>query len=162
MNGSQITAYIGIGSNIGERERNLNCAIEMLNLAYEVEVTAVSSFINTTPIGYKEQPDFLNAAVEMITTLSAQKLLLVCQEIEKNLKRERIIRWGPRTIDLDILLYGDLILNEDNFTIPHPRMHEREFVLKPLTEIAPQAFHPVLEQVVSDIYHSLQSNGVDY
>ena len=162
MNGSQITAYIGIGSNIGERERNLNCAIEMLNLAYEVEVTAVSSFINTTPIGYKEQPDFLNAAVEMITTLSAQKLLFVCQEIEKNLKRERIIRWGPRTIDLDILLYGDLILNEDNFTIPHPRMHEREFVLKPLTEIAPQAFHPVLEQVVSDIYHSLQSNGVDY
>jgi 2-amino-4-hydroxy-6-hydroxymethyldihydropteridine diphosphokinase len=155
MNG-KITAYIGIGSNIGEREENLNHAIEMLNLAKNVEVTAVSTYINTAPVGYTQQPDFLNVAVEVNTNLSAQKLLEVCQNIEKVLKRERSIRWGPRTIDLDILLYGDLILNEENLTIPHPRMHEREFVLKPLNEIAPQAFHSILEQVVSDIYKDLK------
>jgi len=152
MNGSQITAYIGIGSNIGEREKNLNHAIEMLNLTNEVDVTTVSSYINTAPVGYTEQSDFLNAVVEVKTTLSAHELLEACKHIEKELKRVRIIRWGPRTIDLDILLYGDLILTEENLTIPHPRMHQREFVLKPLNEIAPQAFHPVLEQEVSDIY----------
>jgi len=156
MNGSQITAYIGIGSNIGEREKNLDCAIEMLKFNNEVEVTAVSSYINTTPVGYTEQPDFLNTAVEVRTTLSAQKLLEVCQHIEKDLKRERIIRWGPRTIDLDILLYEDLILNENDLTIPHPRMHEREFVLKPLNEIAPLAFHPALKKTVSEIYKAFK------
>jgi 2-amino-4-hydroxy-6-hydroxymethyldihydropteridine diphosphokinase/dihydroneopterin aldolase/2-amino-4-hydroxy-6-hydroxymethyldihydropteridine diphosphokinase len=152
MNGSKITAYIGIGTNIGNREANLDVAIKMLNIENEIEVAAVSSYINTAPVGYTQQPDFLNAAVEIKTTLSAHKLLEVCQQIELALKRERIIRWGPRTIDLDILLFDDLILNEENLTIPHPRMHEREFVLKPLNEIAPQAFHPVLGQVVSEIY----------
>jgi len=152
MNG-KITAYIGIGSNIGDREGNLDFAIEMLKLSKDVEVTAVSSYINTAPVGYTQQPDFLNAVVELSTTLSAHKLLEVCQKVEKDLKRDRIIRWGPRTIDLDILLYGDLILNEENLTIPHPRMLEREFVLKPLNEIAPQAFHPILEQVISNIYN---------
>ncbi|MHB8061868.1 MAG: 2-amino-4-hydroxy-6-hydroxymethyldihydropteridine diphosphokinase [Ruminiclostridium sp.] len=156
MNGSKITAYIGIGSNIGKREENLDRALEMLNLAKEVEVTAISSYINTAPVGYTAQPDFLNAAVEVSTTLTPQKLLEVCQHIEKVLKRERSIRWGPRTIDLDILLYGDLIINEENLIIPHPRMIAREFVLKPLNEIAPQAFHPILKQVVSDIYKDLK------
>ena len=152
MNGSGIIAYIGIGSNIGERSNNLDCAIEMLNLTNGIEVTAVSSYINTAPVGYTEQPDFLNAAVEVKTTLSAQELLGVCNHIERALKRERIIRWGPRTIDLDILLYGDLILCDNKLTIPHPRMINREFVIKPLYEIAPQAIHPVLKQSISDIY----------
>lgn len=156
MNGSRITAYIGIGSNIGDREKNLDRAIEMLRLAKHIEVTAVSSYINTAPVGYTDQPDFLNTAVEVNTTLSAQELLVLCQYIEEELKRERIIRWGPRTIDLDILLYGDLVINEKNLTIPHPRMIDREFVIKPLNEIAPQAFHPILEQVVSEIYLALQ------
>jgi len=159
MSASQITAYIGIGSNIEDRKKNLDRAIELLNLANDVEVTTVSSYINTAPVGYTDQPDFLNAAVEVKTTLAAKDLLEICKNIEKELKRERIIRWGPRTIDLDILLYGDLIQNEENLTIPHPRMHEREFVIKPLNEIAPQAFHPVLKQAISDIYQVLQSRG---
>ncbi|HEY5585258.1 MAG TPA: 2-amino-4-hydroxy-6-hydroxymethyldihydropteridine diphosphokinase [Ruminiclostridium sp.] len=159
MSASQITAYIGIGSNIEDRKKNLDRAIELLNLANDVEVTTVSSYINTAPVGYTDQPDFLNAAVEVKTTLAAKDLLEICKNIEKELKRERIIRWGPRTIDLDILLYGDLIQNEENLTIPHPRMHEREFVIKPLNEIAPQAVHPVLEQSISDIYQVLQRRG---
>jgi len=159
MSASQITAYIGIGSNIEDRKKNLDRAIELLNLANDVEVTTVSSYINTAPVGYTDQPDFLNAAVEVKTTLAAKDLLEICKNIEKELKRERIIRWGPRTIDLDILLYGDLIQNEENLTIPHPRMHEREFVIKPLNEIAPQAFHPVLKQAISDIYQVLQRRG---
>ncbi len=157
MNGSQITAYIGVGSNMGDREKNLNRAVEMLDMADGVEVTAVSSYINTAPVGYTEQADFLNAAVEVRTTLSARELLEVCRGIESELKRERVIRWGPRTIDLDILLYGELVLNEENLVLPHPRMHEREFVLGPLSEIAPQAFHPILQQRVDEIYQALQS-----
>lgn len=151
MNGSQSKAYIGIGSNIGDRENNLNSAIEMLKQKDGVEVTAVSSYINTVPVGYTDQPDFLNAVVEVTTTLFPQKLLEVCASIEKDLKRERIIHWGPRTIDLDILLYDDLVLNDSNLIIPHPRMHEREFVLKPLKEIAPKAFHPVLKKTIDDL-----------
>ena len=157
MNAIQITAYIGIGSNIEDRDKNLNRAIEMLRMVKDVEVTAVSTYINTTPVGYTDQPDFLNAAVEVKTTLSAKELLEICKYIEKELKRERIIRWGPRTIDLDILLYGDLSQDEEALTIPHPRMHEREFVLKPLNEIAPQAFHPVLKQTISEIYIDFMS-----
>ena len=151
MNGKIATAYIALGSNIGDREKNLNSAIEMLKQKDGVEVTAVSSYINTAPVGYTDQPDFLNAVVEATTTLSPQELLLVCSDIEKDLKRERIIHWGPRTIDLDVLLYDDLVLNDPNLIIPHPRMHEREFVLKPLKEIAPKAFHPVLGKTIEDI-----------
>lgn len=153
MNGNLSKAYIGIGSNIGDREKNLNSAIEMLKQENGVEVTAISSYINTAPVGYTEQPDFLNAVVEISTTLCPQKLLEVCSNIEKKLKRERIIHWGPRTIDLDILLFDNLVLNDDNLIIPHPRMHEREFVLKPLKEIAPMAFHPVLKKTIEEIYN---------
>ncbi|WP_110462520.1 2-amino-4-hydroxy-6-hydroxymethyldihydropteridine diphosphokinase [Ruminiclostridium sufflavum] len=152
MKHKRYTAYIGIGSNMGDRESNLRNAIALLNYEDKAMVTAVSSFINTAPVGYAEQPDFLNAVVEIATALSPQKLLWLCSEIENKLKRKRTIRWGPRTIDLDILLYNDLILNEDNLIIPHPRMSEREFVLKPLKEIAPGAFHPVLKKTIEEIY----------
>lgn len=151
MTGKFAIAYIALGSNIGNREENLNIAIEMLKQNEGVEVTLVSSFINTEPVGFTEQPDFLNAVVEVKTSLCPYKLLEICFDIEKNLKRERIIHWGPRTIDLDILLYEDLVLNDADLTIPHPRMHEREFVLKPLKEIAPKALHPVLKKTIEDI-----------
>ncbi|QNU68633.1 2-amino-4-hydroxy-6-hydroxymethyldihydropteridine diphosphokinase [Ruminiclostridium herbifermentans] len=151
MTGKIATAYIALGSNIGNREDNLNKAIEMLKQNDEVEVNKISSYLNTAPVGYTDQPDFLNAVVEVKTTLSPHKLLMVCSDIEKKLKRERIIHWGPRTIDLDILLYEDLVLNHEDLVIPHPRMHEREFVLKPLKEIAPKAFHPVLKKTIEDI-----------
>lgn len=156
MNCNSVTAYIGLGSNIGDRKENLDNAIELLDKEREIEVIAISSYINTSPVGYYDQPDFLNAAVGIKTTLSASALLGVCNNIEKYLKRERIIHWGPRTIDLDILLFSDSIINDDILIIPHPRMHEREFVLKPLNEIAPQAFHPVLEKPVSDLYRELK------
>lgn len=157
MNGDKniITAYIGLGSNIGDRKKNIDSAIEMLNSADDITVSAVSTYINTPPVGYTDQPDFLNAVVELKTTLSPQKLLAVCQDTERELKRVRVVKWGPRTIDLDILLYGEAVLDDENLIIPHPRMHEREFVMKPLKEIAPQAFHPVLEQTAGDIYKGL-------
>jgi len=155
MNDMKVTAYIALGSNLGDREAVLNRAAELLGKTEGIEVTAISSYYNTAPVGYTEQPDFLNAAAEIKTVLTPKELLQICMGIEKELKRERIIRWGPRTIDLDILLYGDRIINEENLIVPHPRMHERSFVLEPLKEIAPYAMHPVNGQTVSEMYRIL-------
>ena len=155
MSGKAVAAYLGLGSNLGNREENLNHAVDMLRNTAGIRVTRVSSYLNTAPVGYTEQPDFLNAAVEVETTLTPHELLEQCHRIEKQLKRERIIHWGPRTIDLDILLFGDLILEDASLTIPHPRMAEREFVLKPLDEIAPDAVHPVSRRSIRALYHDL-------
>ncbi len=152
MCNSEVTAYIGLGSNIGDREYQLNRALELLKSAEKVEVTTVSSFYITAPVGYEQQPDFLNAVVEIMTTLSADDLLELCSKIEKELKRERIIRWGPRTIDLDILLFGNSVINEKDLVIPHPRMHERKFVMEPLNEIAPFVMHPVFNKSISELF----------
>jgi len=157
LNEVKVTAYIGLGSNMGDREEGLNHAVELLGKTEGIEVTAVSSYYNTAPVGYIEQPDFLNAAAEIKTALPPNGLLQVCMSIEKELKRERVMRWGPRTIDLDILLYGDRIISGEHLTVPHPRMHERNFVLKPLNEIAPYAIHPVNGQTVSEMYRVLSS-----
>ncbi len=151
MCNSAVTAYIGLGSNIGDREYQLNRAVELLKITEKTQVTLVSSYYNTAPVGYEQQPDFLNAVVEIRTSLSARELLRVCSGIEKELKRERIIHWGPRTIDLDILLYGCNIINDTDLVIPHPRMHERRFVLEPLNEIAPLVLHPVFNKTINDI-----------
>lgn len=155
MRGNEVTAYLGLGSNLGNREENINLAADMLRNAPGIRVTRVSSHLNTAPVGYTEQPDFLNAAMEIETSLTAHELLEQCHRIEKQLKRERIIHWGPRTIDLDILLFGDLILKDASLTIPHPRMAEREFVLKPLSEIAPDAVHPVYHKSIRALYCAL-------
>lgn len=152
MCNTEVIAYIGLGSNIGDREYQLNRALELLKSAEKVEVTTVSSFYNTAPVGYEQQPDFLNAVVEIMTTLSADDLLELCSKIEKELKRERIIRWGPRTIDLDILLFGNSVINEKDLVIPHPRMHERKFVMEPLNEIAPFVMHPVFNKSISELF----------
>jgi 2-amino-4-hydroxy-6-hydroxymethyldihydropteridine diphosphokinase len=152
-----ITAYIGIGSNIGDRESNLKFAVEMLQEQDGVEVTVVSSYLNTAPVGYIDQPDFLNAVVEIRTSLTPISLLEVCQVIEQELKRVRTIRWGPRTIDLDILLYGDMVINEENLIIPHPRMHEREFVLYPLNEIAPNTVHPIIKKSIAELLNLVKN-----
>lgn len=155
MKDKLITAYIGMGSNIGDRESNLDTALEMLRMQEGIEVTAVSSYLNTAPVGYTEQPDFLNAVAELRTSLTPAQLLEVCRRVEQELKRVRIIRWGPRTIDLDILLYGNMVINEEDLIIPHPRMQEREFVLYPLNEIAPQAIHPVMKKTVNELLREL-------
>jgi 2-amino-4-hydroxy-6-hydroxymethyldihydropteridine diphosphokinase len=149
-------AYLGIGSNIGDKQANLEGVVKLLRDTPGITVKTVSPFYITAPVGYADQPDFLNGAVALETTLSPDQLLKRCQELEQELKRVRTIRWGPRTIDVDILLYEDLVLDDPNLTVPHPRMLEREFVLKPLNDIAPEALHPIEKISVSKLYQRLR------
>ena len=144
-------AYIGIGSNIGDKEKNIEEAVENINKIKCTSVIKQSKNYNTKPVGYTDQDDFVNAAIEIKTLLSPKELLDRLMEIEKELKRERIIKWGPRTIDLDVILYDDLVTTDENIVIPHPRMHERLFVLKPLSDIAPFLLHPILKKRIVDI-----------
>lgn len=148
------TAYIGLGSNIGDRERYLNEALQSMNCR-QSRLVKVSRFYSTKPVGYTEQKDFLNCVAKLKTRLTPGELLRFLQNIERCLKRERTVKWGPRTIDLDILLYDDRIINEETLEVPHPRMHERLFVLVPLAEIAPDVIHPVLKQPVVKLKEEL-------
>ncbi|MEK4423602.1 2-amino-4-hydroxy-6-hydroxymethyldihydropteridine diphosphokinase [Solibacillus sp. FSL K6-1523] len=129
--------YLSIGTNIGEREKNLQQAVQALMEHSAVRVKHVSSIYETAAVGYTEQADFLNIAVAIETKLIAREMLDICQSIENELGRVREIRWGPRIIDLDILLYNQENIDTESLIIPHPRMHERAFVLVPLQEIAP-------------------------
>ena len=133
-------AYVGLGSNLGDREGTLRRALEALGR--QVDVTAVSSFRETDPVGLLEQPRFVNAAARVETELSPRDLLDVLLAVERELGRERRERWGPRTIDLDLLLYGDESLDEPGLTLPHPRLHERRFALEPLAELDPALVVP--------------------
>lgn len=127
--------YLSLGSNIGDKFAYLKKAIENLKQHEKIEITKYSSLYETAPVGYLNQDNFINQVIELSTSLLPYELLSVCQMIENKLERKRTIRFGPRTIDIDILLYDDLILNDENLTIPHPRMYERAFVLVPLFEI---------------------------
>ncbi len=138
-------AYISLGSNIGEREENLLAAINHLHTHTNIEVENISSIYETDPVGYEEQDQFLNMVIEVKTSLSQFELLEICQNIEKNLGRKRDIRWGPRTIDLDILLFNHENINSEQLTVPHPRMHERAFVIIPLLEIDSGIKLPTME-----------------
>ena len=128
-------AYLGIGTNIGDREENLKNALISLNLLPTTKVTAVSKVYETTPVGYINQADFLNIAVEIETELTAQNILGACLGIEAGLGRIREIKNGPRIIDIDLLLYEDEKYDTPSLVLPHPRMNEREFVLRPLLDI---------------------------
>lgn len=143
--GSQ-KAYISAGSNLGDRNSNLESALK--SLASGTVVRKVSSYFETEPVGYLNQPWFLNIAVEVETELTPLKLLNLCKTIEESEGRIRTFPNAPRTLDLDILLYGDLVVNDAGLTIPHPRMAERRFVLEPLAQIAPDAIHPVLRKSI--------------
>ncbi|OGC30620.1 2-amino-4-hydroxy-6-hydroxymethyldihydropteridine diphosphokinase [candidate division WOR-1 bacterium RIFOXYB2_FULL_48_7] len=156
-----LTAYLGLGSNVGDREEYIEQAVFLLEKNPNIEVAKRSSNYETEPEGGVEQPPFINAAIEIRTKLSPQKLLDVCQEIETALGREREMEWGPRTIDIDILLYGDQVVSEDRLQIPHPLLHERAFVLKPLREIAPHALHPILEKEISSLYDDRKAEAGD-
>jgi len=144
--------YLGLGSNVGDREEYIEQAVFLLEKNPNITVTKRSTNHETEAEGGGDQPPFLNAAIEVKTKLSPHKLMEVCQEIEAALGREREVEWGPRPIDIDILLYGDDIVSDDKLQIPHPLMHERIFVLKPLMEIAPHAIHPVLEKNIEALY----------
>jgi len=136
-------AYVGLGSNLGDRERMLWGAIHMLAFDPEVDVVAVSSFRETDPVGILDQPRFLNAAVAVETELDPQALLELLLSVERELGRTRDgPRFGPRTIDLDLLLYDGTEMNEPGLAVPHPRLHERGFVLEPLAEIDPDLLVP--------------------
>ncbi len=135
--------YIGLGGNIGDRRSYLERAVEALEADGEIEVTAVSSFRDTDPVGYREQPRFLNAAVAADTALAPRALLDRLLAIEDALGRERGgVRFGPRAIDLDLLLYGDETIDEPELVVPHPRLAERRFVLEPLAELDPDLALP--------------------
>jgi 2-amino-4-hydroxy-6-hydroxymethyldihydropteridine diphosphokinase len=141
--------YLSVGSNLGDRAGNLKAAIE--HLRGLGEVVSVSSFYETEPVEFTAQPWFLNCAVEMKTEKTPQQLLARILEIEQKLGRQRGQKNGPRTIDLDILLFGNSIVEDQGLTIPHPAMHERRFVLEPLTEIAPEARHPILRSTIREL-----------
>lgn len=154
-----VTAYLSIGSNVGDREEYVEQALFLLDKNPNVEMLKHSQSYETEPEGGGDQPSFINAAVAVKTKLDPYKLLELCQEIEATLGREREIEWGPRTIDLDILLYGDEIISDDKLSVPHPLMHERMFVLKPLREIAPQVMHPILEKSIAALYDSRKAES---
>ncbi len=138
-------ALIALGSNLGDRRRTLEEALRLLGRTQGVKVLQASGFHETRPVaGPPGQGDFLNAAAEIRTSLTPKQLLAVLNGIETRLGRDRAKeqRWGPRTCDLDILMIGELVLDESDLTVPHPRMHERRFVLEPLSEIAPDAVDP--------------------
>jgi 2-amino-4-hydroxy-6-hydroxymethyldihydropteridine diphosphokinase len=141
--------YLSLGSNLGDREGNLRAALDRLGSA--VTVDAVSSLWNTSPVGVADQPDFLNLAVAASTVIPPQDLLAVVKDIEGSVGRKPTYRWGPRIVDIDILLYDDLVVSEPDLTIPHPEMRNRYFVLAPLSEIAPNVLHPVLRLTVAEM-----------
>jgi len=142
--------YLGIGSNIGDRRANCRRSVELLR-DRGIRVTKVSSQFETEPWGLEDQPCFVNMAVEAETTLSPLDLLAVLKNIEREMGRGSGVRWGPRVIDLDILLYDDLIFYTEALTIPHPHLHERRFALEPLAEIAPDVLHPVSLKTLSSL-----------
>ncbi|MGG0644385.1 2-amino-4-hydroxy-6-hydroxymethyldihydropteridine diphosphokinase [Sporosarcina gallistercoris] len=137
------TAFISIGTNLGDREGFLKLAVTSLYATDGIESVEASSIYETAPVGVTDQPDFLNMVVRVETVLESHELLAECQRIEMELGRERTIRWGPRTVDLDILLYNSDRIESETLSIPHPRMRERAFVLIPLTELAPECLDPV-------------------
>lgn len=149
------TAYIALGSNMGDKKAYLDHAVAMLREDPDSQVIKVSDYLVTKPYGGVEQDDFLNGALELRTLLSPEELLDKLHDIEQSACRERLIHWGPRTLDLDILLYDDLVLDTPTLHIPHVEMHIRDFVLIPLCQIAPWKRHPLTGQTVEQMLKNL-------
>jgi dihydroneopterin aldolase/2-amino-4-hydroxy-6-hydroxymethyldihydropteridine diphosphokinase len=155
---SRSCVYIGIGSNLGDKKAYLDFAVKELDEHDKCRVVKTSDYIVTKPVGDVVQDDFLNGCIELETILSPRELLDFLHEIENKAGRERKIHWGPRTLDLDILFYDDIIMNEPDLIIPHPEAAKREFVLKPLSEIAPYLYHPVKKDYIINLLERIKNN----
>lgn len=150
------TVYLGLGSNLGDKEGYLDYAVDQLGKDDYIKVNKVSSYIVTKPYGNVEQDDFLNGCIEIETLYSPQELLEIINDIEQGAGRKRVIHWGPRTLDIDILLYDREIIMEENLKIPHAEMARRSFVLEPLCEIAPFAYHPGYNKTIIELFDILK------
>ncbi len=149
--------FLALGSNLGDKLNNLKEAESLLN-SNNVDVVKVSNVYITQPYGYIDQDTFLNECLLAYTQLSPNQLLALINRIETRLKRKRIIKWGPRTIDIDILFYGNSVINSDDLTIPHPEIQLRDFVLRPLMDLDPEFVHPVLNLSIKALYSSIRDN----
>lgn len=145
--------YLSLGSNVGDREAHLRDAQDRLNVVGRV--TAVSSLYETEPVEVTQQPWFLNCVMALETSLAPQQLMSAILKVEEAMGRRRVQKKGPRTIDIDILLFGETILDSEEVVIPHPAMHERRFVLEPLAEIAPEAHHPLSKKTILELRNAL-------
>ncbi|NOZ62276.1 MAG: 2-amino-4-hydroxy-6-hydroxymethyldihydropteridine diphosphokinase [Calditrichaeota bacterium] len=148
--------FLGLGTNLGDRERNLIHCLKELTVTDQVEICRISSVYETAPVGVTDQPDFLNMVVEIETSLLPWQLLHFVKKVEKKIGRKNGRRWGPRLIDVDILAYRDVVLEANELKIPHARLAERLFVLIPLQEIAPDFFHPQLNVSVAELIQQCQ------
>jgi len=147
--------YLSLGSNIGDRKKTIITAIEMLDTNLCSHNIYVSKLYLTAPYGLTQQRDFVNCSLKLDTTISARELLNRIQDIERKLGRERLVKWGERTIDIDILFFGDKIIQEPDLIIPHPEIQKRSFVLKPLSELCPDFVHPLLGKTIRKLWESI-------
>jgi 2-amino-4-hydroxy-6-hydroxymethyldihydropteridine diphosphokinase len=150
--------YLGLGSNVGDRLLNLNKAIELLSV--KIQILKKTKIYISKAVGYTDQPNFYNMVLYGKTDLSPEELFNFIKDVEKNAGRVYRFHWGPREIDIDILFYNDLVYKSDKLNIPHPRLHERDFVLLPLIELNPKLFHPVLNKRVSDLKDFMENSVI--
>ena len=149
--------FLGLGSNIGELEKNLEKSIRYISEIGEVSIEKSSSYYKTKPWGDVEQDDFLNMMISVKTDHQPDIFLNILQEIEQKMGKKVLRKWGPRIIDIDIVFCDDLVIESENLKIPHPHSHERDFVLLPMLEIAPDFFHPTQKKKIKDLYEQLRT-----
>jgi 2-amino-4-hydroxy-6-hydroxymethyldihydropteridine diphosphokinase len=154
-----LIAFIGIGSNLPDPQTNCDAAITHIAAIPECQVLRRASYYRTEPVGFLDQPWFINTVLELRTTLSARELMECLQGVENLMGRKKLAKWGPRIIDLDILLYGQEVINAPDFIVPHPELHRRRFVMEPLFEIAPYVIHPAFGISVAGLMQRLDDNS---